>query len=88
MTTLNKYFNSTNSYNPTPETNTIIISAKIPPLFEDKVKRIIKVKGYTSYQDYFNSLFNSKKELEEIIIPYEILKMIEEDYNSITIHGC
>lgn len=85
MTTLNNYFSMGNSYHPTPENNnSIIVRATIPPFIEEKIKRIIEVKGYTSYQDYFNTLFNENKELKDIIIPYEILKIIDEDYNSIT----
>lgn len=74
-----------NSYHPPPENNNIIIvRATIPPFIEDKVKRIIEVKGYTSYQEYFNALFNENKELEDTIIPYEILKFIDEEYNTLT----
>ena len=84
MSTLNDYFSTGNSYHPRPESNnTIRVTARIPPFIEDKIKRIIEVKGYTNYQDYFNTLFNENKELEDIIIPYEILKIIDEDYNSI-----
>ncbi len=74
-----------NSYHPPSENNNIIIvRATIPPFIEDKVKRIIEVKGYTSYQEYFNALFNENKELEDTIIPYEILKFIDEEYNTLT----
>ena len=83
MTTLNEYFSSNRSYHPPPENNIITVRARIPPLFEDKVKRIIQVKGYTNYQDYFNTLFQKNKGLEDIIMPYEILRSIEDDYNSI-----
>ena len=83
METLNKYFSSNNSYTPHIQDNTIIVRAKIPPFYEDKVKRIIEVKGYNSYQEYLNTLFNDNKELEEIIIPYEILKIIDYDYNTL-----
>lgn len=83
MTTLNKYFNGNNIYHPPHEQGTIIVSARIPPFYEEKVKRIIEVKGYTSYQDYLNALFNENKELEELIIPYEILKLIDEDYTTL-----
>ena len=82
METLNKYFSSSNSYTP-PIDNTIIVRAKIPPFYEDKLKRIIEVKGYCNYQEYLNTLFNDNKELEEIIIPYEILKIIDYDYNAL-----
>lgn len=82
MTTLNKYFSSNNSYKPLQD-NTITVRAKIPPFTEDKVKRIIEVKGYSSYQDYFNCLFNENRGLEEIIIPYEILKIIDQEYNTL-----
>lgn len=84
MSTLNKYFSTGNSYHPLPEeNNVIIVRATVPPFIEDKIKRIIDVKGYTSYQDYFNALFNDNKEVEDIIIPYEILKIIDEEYNKI-----
>lgn len=83
MSTLNKYFNSNNSYSPPIQDNTIIVRAKIPSFYENKVKRIIEVKGYSSYQDYLTGLFNKNKELEEIIIPYEILKLIDYDYNTL-----
>lgn len=74
-----------NSYHPPSESsNIIIVRATIPPFIEDKVKRIIEVKGYTSYQEYFNALFNENKELEDTIIPYEILKFIDEEYNTLT----
>ena len=85
MSTLNDYFSTGNRYHPPPENNnTIVVRATIPPFIEEKVKRIIEVRGYTSYQDYFNTLFNENKELKDIIIPYEILKSIDDDYNSIT----
>ena len=83
MTTLNKYFSNSHTYTPPPEDNIIIISAEIPPIYEDKVKRIVSIKGYSSYQEYLTALFNEDKELQKIIIPYEILKKIDEDYNSI-----
>ena len=84
MSTLNKYFSNSHSYHPPPEAPTILVAARVPPFYEEKVKRIIEVKGYFSKQDYFNALFNENKELEEIIIPYEILKIIDEDYKTIT----
>ena len=84
MSTLNDYFSTGNSYHPPPENNnTIMVRATIPPFIKEKIKRIIEVKGYSGYQDYLTSLFNKNKELEEIIIPYEILKLIDYDYNTL-----
>lgn len=84
MTTLTKYFHTTGSYHTTPEdNNTVLIPAVIPLDFEHKVNQIIQVKGYVNRQEYLRSLFDENKELEEIVIPYEILRRIDEDYFSI-----
>jgi hypothetical protein len=83
MNTLNQYFSNSGFYHPLPDSNIITVSARIPALYEDKVKKILTVKGYNNSQDYFNALFNERKDLETVIIPYEILKLVDEDFYSI-----
>lgn len=87
MSTLNKYINYPQNTQAQPhlESNyTVKVLATIPKGFQQKTLTITQYKGYTSIQDYINSLFNELQEdLQEVLFPYEVLKLIDEDYNKI-----
>ena len=85
MTLLDEYFNN-NYSTPVPshiDTGQVTIRAVIPPLYQVKINSIIRVKGYSNSQEYITALFKEDPEVEEIIIPYEILKLIDEDYRKL-----
>ncbi len=87
MSILDDYFKQNTSYG-TPtikqvDTGQVTLRGNIPTLYQDKINRIIQVKGYFSTQEYITALCKEVPEIEDIIIPYEILQLIDEDYNTI-----
>lgn len=60
----------------------VTLVATIPEGYRKKVETVVQCKGYNSFQDYISSLFYENKHLKELLIPYEVLKLIEEDYTS------
>lgn len=86
MTLLDDYFDNNTYSTPVPshiDTGQVTIRAIIPPLYQDKINSIIRVKGYSSSQEYITSLFKEAPEVEEIVIPYEILRLIDEDFTQL-----
>lgn len=86
MTLLDDYFN--NNTNSTPvqsmiDTGQVTIRAIIPPSYQEKINRIIELNGYSSSQEYITALFKEAPEVKKVVIPYEILKLIDEDYYNI-----
>jgi len=84
VATLNQYLlNCTNTTGKYTNPYDINIVASIPEGYRLKVETVVKCKGYNSYQEYLTALFNEHKDLKELLIPFEILKNIEEDYTSV-----
>ena len=87
MSILDDFYNSQTSSHVVPtnhvDTGQVTIAANILPDYQDKCKRIIQTKGYYSTQDYINSLFKELPDLIDTNMPYEIYKMIDEDYKQV-----
>lgn len=82
METLNRYFNYTHTPNSKPNSYEVKVIACIPEGFKEKVETVTQYKGYSSIQEYINTLFQ-EQDFKELIIPYEVLALIEEDFNNI-----
>jgi hypothetical protein len=84
MTTLNKYISYPQSTQPILQANSyeVKLVATVPKGFQHKVLTVTQFRGYSSIQDYINILCQ-EVDLKEVIIPYEVLKLIDEDYNNI-----
>lgn len=86
MAVLDDYIKQTSAYGTqynTTDTGQVTIKATIPPIYQNKINSIVNIMGYINTQEYITALFKEVPEVETVIIPYEILKLIDEDYNNI-----